>query len=66
MKKVEALTDGLVLGALVQYYENGWRHGYLESIKGQTAKVRPIAMYNSNPNRLTVHLTNIKPEDNVS
>ena len=32
----------ITFGALVKYYDEGWRHGYLESVKGQIASIRPL------------------------
>ena len=52
------------IGSLVCYYAEGWRYGHLESVKGTTARVRPIgSKYGSSPPRLvTVQLDNIKEE----
>jgi hypothetical protein len=33
------------LGALINYYLDGWRYGYLVSIRGKIAKVQPISAY---------------------
>ncbi len=35
-------TFPIRIGALIQYYEDGCRYGYLEKVKGKTVKVRPI------------------------
>lgn len=40
------------IGLLVHYYVDGWRYGYLDSIKGAVAKIRPIGVYRSEPPRL--------------
>ncbi len=31
------------IGKLVQYYDNGWRYGYLEGIVKHATHIRPIA-----------------------
>lgn len=35
-------TAALTVGSLVFYYDEGWRTGHLEEIKGKTARIRPI------------------------
>lgn len=48
------------VGALVRYYLDGYRCGYLESIHGATVKVRPIGAKNGSPPRaVTVPITDI-------
>jgi hypothetical protein len=32
-----------LVGKLVRYYSDGWYHGYLESLDGDTATIRPIS-----------------------
>lgn len=34
----------LRVGKLVRYYDEGWRHGYLEKIEGRRASIRPIGL----------------------
>lgn len=52
------------VGKLVAYYDEGWRHGYLEEIvKGKTARIRPIAAFKASvPRCVTVPLVDMKPE----
>ena len=67
MKKVQStieLRPGVVVpvGALVRYYLEGWRCGHIESSKGATAKVRPMAgrYAASAPRLVNVPLTDIE------
>lgn len=60
--KVEQVPDAR-LGKLVRYYDEGWRCGHLEDVKGQIAYIRPIGAYKAAPGRLVrVPLDNIEVE----
>lgn len=48
---VEILPNGLSIGCLVRYYDEGWRCGHLEEVIKNTVWVRPIAAYKSQPGR---------------
>lgn len=49
--------EGVALGARVMYYVNGWRYGTLESVKGQIAKIKPLA---GNHRAYTVPMEDVK------
>ncbi len=41
-KSIDPLPEGLVLGAYVYYYRNGWRIGILSEIKKGLARILPF------------------------
>lgn len=67
-KKKEKITTieispGVVvsLGAFIHYYLDGWRYGYLESIRGTTVRIKPIGpMYAAEPRSVNVSSTDIQ------
>ena len=44
---MEATDLKPLLNKLVRYYREGWRCGTLVSLKGATARIRPVASHNS-------------------
>ncbi len=44
-------TAALPIGSLVRYYDEGWRTGSLESVKGKIARIRPLAGFRAEPKR---------------
>lgn len=49
------------IGTLLGYYDEGWRYGRLEDVKGQVAYIRPIGAYKAAPGRLVrVPMDNIE------
>ena len=49
------------IGSQVSYYREGWRIGYLESVKGGSARIRPIAAKNAAVKRcFTVPVEDVK------
>lgn len=56
------VSPGVVVtvGDLVRYYLEGWRVGYLESVKGFTVKIKPIGPRNGSALRsVTVPTTDV-------
>lgn len=52
------------LGTLVAYYEDGWRYGYLEKVKGKRAHICPIAAYKATrPRLIWVEMASVKEAD---
>ena len=55
-----------LIGKLIYYYDNGQRVGYLESIKGKEAKIRPVPAYKaSKPNLITIPLKDTEEITNI-
>lgn len=50
------------IGTVIQYYDEGWRAGYLEELKGNDVKIRPITPYKSQekPHLKRYKLTDIR------
>lgn len=61
-KVVVPLPEGFpAVGSLVRYYSEGWRTGTLDSTKGNTAFIRPIAGFKAaQPNRVKVALSDVE------
>lgn len=59
--KPDLLANGLVLGELVSYYDEGWRIGHLEEVKKTLAWVIPIGGYKAAKKRaISVPLEDVR------
>ena len=54
-KEKTPLPNGLEIDALVLYYDQGWRAGYLREVKGRQLGVEPVAAYKKSAHNLTWH-----------
>ena len=62
--KPALLVNGLVLGELVSYYDEGWRIGHLDDVKKTTAWVIPIGGYKAAKKRaVSVPLEDVRRID---
>jgi len=52
----------LVADSFVRYYDEGWRHGYVESLSSSTVRVKPWKTCNATvqPRSVTVTLGDIE------
>jgi hypothetical protein len=44
-KEYPPLPEGLNLGDMVEYYDQGWRYGTLENVINGQAQIRNVAVY---------------------
>lgn len=48
-------------GLLVRYYDEGWRTGYLLSVRPEFARIQPIGAKGRTPQPISVRITDVKP-----
>ena len=65
-KEEKPLPEGLVLGATVRYYDNGWRTGLLDGWENGQALITPASGYKGGVKRhIRVAEANIEPIEEI-